>query len=384
MFEIFFDLVFVFALTRVITFMAGSPTALALAQGLLLLLLLLYSWGPYTWVGNLVRADVGLVRAATLVAMAAIFVVALVLPDAWTQGPGLVDAPLALALAYVVGRAVQLVILFWASTTDEPLRSTLRFFTAPVVLAWFPLIGGALLGGAAQTALWTAALLVDIGGARIASAFRPWQVRSVDHFTERFGLVLIIALGESLISAGAGPRTMAPVSAAVAAALLGLASTVCLWWLYFDRLAAAARKAVSNVSGERRGDVAGDAYGLGHSPLIIGAIYVALGIEEVIGRLTEEPSHPGPVGWEAATALYGGAAVYLLSRLVFRRLTLWTIYPVQVVVAVLPLVLLPVGRSLPPLTALALLTVLLVGVTWFERRIDRRDERTATAQRLLP
>ena len=88
MFEIFFDLVFVFALTRVITFMAGSPTALTLAQGLLLLLLLLYSWGPYTWVGNLVRADVGLVRAATLVAMAAIFVAALVLPDAWKQGPG--------------------------------------------------------------------------------------------------------------------------------------------------------------------------------------------------------------------------------------------------------------------------------------------------------
>lgn len=375
MFEIFFDLVFVFALTRVITFMAGSPTALTLAQGLLLLLLLLYSWGPYTWVGNLVRADVGLVRAATLVAMAAIFVVALVLPDAWTQGPGLVDAPLALALAYVVGRAVQLVILFWVSTTDEPLRSTLRFFTAPVVLAWFPLIGGALLGGAAQTALWTVALLVDIGGARVASAFRPWQVRSVGHFTERFGLVLIIALGESLISAGAGPRTMAPVSAALAAALLGLASTVCLWWLYFDRLAPAAREAVNNVPGERRGDVAGDAYGLGHSPLIIGAIYVALGIEEVIAQLTEESGHPGRLGWSAATALYGGAALYLLSRLVFRRLTVGVVHPPQVVAALLPLALLPVGRSLPPLVALTLLTALLIGVTWFERRMDRRDER---------
>ncbi|MGW5582103.1 low temperature requirement protein A [Micromonospora chokoriensis] len=384
MFEIFFDLVFVFALTRVITFMAGTPTALTLAQGLLLLLLLLYSWGPYTWVGNLVRADVGLVRAATLVAMAAIFVVALVLPDTWTQGAGLVDAPLALALAYVVGRAVQLVVLFWVSTTDPPLRSTLRLFVVPVVLAWFPLIGGALLGGAGQTALWTVALLVDIGGARIASAFRPWQLRSVGHFTERFGLVLIIALGESLISAGAGPRTMAPVSAAVAAALLGLASTVCLWWLYFDRLAPAAREAVGSVPEDRRGDVAGDAYGLGHSPLIIGAIYVALGIEKVIDRLTEESAHAEPLGWEAATALYGGAAVYLLSRLVFRRLTLWTIHPTQVVAAVLPLVLLPAGRSLPPLAALALLTVLLVGVTWFERRMDRRDERPESARPLRP
>ncbi|MFI6238168.1 low temperature requirement protein A [Micromonospora sp. NPDC050784] len=380
MFEIFFDLVFVFALTRVITFMAGSPSALTLAQGLLLLLLLLYSWGPYTWVGNLVRPDVGLVRAATLVAMAAIFVAALVLPDAWHQSPGLFDAPFTIALAYVVGRAVQLVILFWVSATNPPLRSTLRFFSVPVILAWLPLIAGALLGGVAQTALWTAALLVDIGGSRIASAFRPWQLGSVDHFTERFGLVLIIALGESLISAGEGPRTMAPVGVAVLAALLGLTSTVCLWWLYFDRLAPAARKAVSNVPGERRASVAGDAYGIGHSPLIIGAIYVALGIEEVIAQLTEESTHPGRLGWEAATALYGGTALYLLSRLAFRRLTLRAVYPTQVAAALLPLPLLPIGRSLPPLAALTLLTAFLIGVTWFERRMDRRDERPEPAQ----
>ncbi|MEU7802968.1 low temperature requirement protein A [Micromonospora arborensis] len=384
MFEIFFDLVFVFALTRVITFMAGSPSALTLAQGLLLLLLLLYSWSPYIWVGNLVRPDVGLVRAATLVAMAAIFVAALVLPGAWQQSPELFDAPLTLALAYVVGRAVQLVILFWASTTDPPLRSTLRFFTVPVMLGWIPLVIGALLGGAAQTALWTVAFLLNVGGARIASRFRPWQLRSVDHFTERFGLVLIIALGESLISAGAGPRTMAPVGTAVLAALLGLTSTVCLWWLYFDRLAPAARRAVSDVPDERRASVAGDAYGLGHSTLIIGAIYVALGIEEVIGQLTEKSAHPHGLGWEAATALYGGTALYLLSRLVFRRLTIRSVHPTQVVAALLPLPLLPIGRSLPPLAALALLTVFLIGVTWFERRVDRRDERTATAQALLP
>ncbi|GAB3950594.1 hypothetical protein GCM10027614_51270 [Micromonospora vulcania] len=266
MFEIFFDLVFVFALTRVITFMADTPSALTLAQGLLLLVLLLYSWGPYTWVGNLVRPDVGPARAATLVAMAAIFVAALVLPDAWRQGPELFDAPFTLALAYVVGRAVQLVVLFWVSSTNPPLRSTLRFFSVPVTVAWIPLIVGALLGGTAQTVLWTVAFLVDIGGARIASSFRPWQLRSVDHFTERFGLVLIIALGESLISAGAGSSDAGPVGVGLAAALLGLTSTVCLWWLYFDRLAPAARQAITNVPGERRADVAGDAYGLGHSP----------------------------------------------------------------------------------------------------------------------
>ncbi|MEV0217480.1 low temperature requirement protein A [Micromonospora sp. NPDC050695] len=384
MFEIFFDLVFVFALTRVITFMAQPPTALTLAQGLILLLLLIYSWGPYLWLGNLVRADVGPARAATLLAMAAIFVAALVLPDAWRQGPGLFDAPLTLALAYLVTRAVQLVVLLWASTEDAPLRSTLRFFAVPVAAAWLPLIVGALLGGVAQTVLWTVAFLVDIGGSRVASAYRPWPLRSLDHFTERFGLVLIIALGEALIAAGAGPRTTAPNGAGLVAALLGLVTTICLWWLYFDRLAPAARQSVLRVPDERRSSVAGDAYGLAHAPLIIGAIFIALGIEQVLGQLSEEPPHSARLSWPAATALYGGATLYLLARLVFRRLTLRTGRPGQVVAALLPLVLLPIARSLPALAELALLTLFLIAVTWHERRNDRRDPRIAPARPVRP
>ncbi|MEU5786020.1 low temperature requirement protein A [Micromonospora lupini] len=384
MFEIFFDLVFVFALTRVIAFMAQPPTALTLAQGLLLLLLLIYSWGPYLWLGNLVRADVGPVRAATLLAMAAIFVAALVLPDAWRQGPGLLDPPLTLALAYLVTRAVQLVVLLWASADDPPLRSTLRFFVVPVTAAWLPLVVGALLGGVAQTVLWTVAFLVDIGGSRVASAYRAWPLRSLDHFTERFGLVLIIALGEALIAAGTGPRTMAPTGAGLVAALLGLVVTVCLWWLYFDRLAPAARNSVLLVPRERRSHVAGDAYGLAHAPLIIGAIYVALGIEQVLGQLTEEAMHTARLSWPSATALYGGATLYLLGRLVFRRLTLRAVHPGQGVAALLPLLLLSVGRSLPALAELALLTLLLIAVTWYERRIDRRGDPVEPARSARP
>ncbi|CCH18138.1 Low temperature requirement A [Micromonospora lupini str. Lupac 08] len=256
--------------------------------------------------GNLVRADVGPVRAATLLAMAAIFVAALVLPDAWRQGPGLLDPPLTLALAYLVTRAVQLVVLLWASADDPPLRSTLRFFVVPVTAAWLPLVVGALLGGVTQTVLWTVAFLVDIGGARVASAYRAWPLRSLDHFTERFGLVLIIALGEALIAAGTGPRTMAPTGAGLVAALLSLVVTVCLWWLYFDRLAPAARNSVLLVPRERRSHVAGDAYGLAHAPLIIGAIYVALGIEQVLGQLTEETPHTSRLSWPSATALVRG------------------------------------------------------------------------------
>lgn len=109
-------------------------------------------------------------------------------------------------------------------------------------MAWIPLILGAVLGGTAQTLLWAAALVINFGGGFLASGFSGWQLRSPSHFTERHGLVLIIALGESLFSvgAGAGPAvTRAPV---LAGALLGFVTAVCLWWCYFKSAAPAAAR----------------------------------------------------------------------------------------------------------------------------------------------
>src|SRR5215469_16857119 len=121
-FEIFFDLVFVFALLQVISFMAKPPTPLLLVQGLVVLLLLWFSFVVYTWVGNQVRLDVGLVRAGMFVAMAAIFVAALVIPDAWRHGTQSVSAPLTLALAYIVVRAMHTALYYYGSAGDRRLR----------------------------------------------------------------------------------------------------------------------------------------------------------------------------------------------------------------------------------------------------------------------
>lgn len=371
-FEIFFDLVFVFALTRIMALIGQPPGPVGLAQGLLLLVLLWFAWSSYAWLGNQTPADVGLVRLGVLVAMAALFVAALVMPRSWSSGPGL-DGPLLLALAYVLLRVVHLLLYHWVAGSVPGLRARIRFFATVSALGWVPLLLGALLAGAAHAALWVAAFVIEIGGQRLSYAWRGvWPLRSPSHFAERHGLVLIIALGESLIAAGVGARSAVTAPPVLGMALVGLTVTVCLWWLYFDDAAPAAARALAWASEDRRARMAADAYSQTHLLLITGVIYVALGIEQVLAHVAEQDGGGGHAGggtlsWSASVALYGGAALYLAGRLLFRRLTGQAARPAQVAVAAAALLLLPLGRVLPPAAALGVLAVLLVAAAVGER-----------------
>ena len=370
-FEIFFDLVFVFALTRVISFMGQPPTPLTLVQGLILLLLLWMPWLTFAWLGNQARADVGLIRLGTLAAMAVIFVAALVIPDAWRRGNGSVDAPLTLAVAYIVFRALHLALYFYAAAENRRLRRTLRFFAITTTLAWVPLVLGAVLGGTAQTLLWAAAFAIDWNGGLIASFASGWQLRSPSHFIERHGLVVMIALGESLASVGAGSGgavTRAPV---LVAGVLGFTTAACMWWLYFENAASAAGQVLAaEPSGRRRSRMATNTYSAAHFPLIAGVIYTALGIEQVVDHLAHSrPGHAAgaPLDWTSTVALYGGVILYLAGRALFLRLSVGSAPTAQLVSIGVALVLLPVGRVLPALGSLGLITGFLVALVCYER-----------------
>ena len=369
-FEIFWDLVLVFALIRIIAFMAQPPTPLILGQGLVLLLLLWRSFAPYAWLSNQVRADVGLIRAGTFVAMAAIFVAATVIPNAWRHDRRAVQLPVILVLAYIVVRAVHLALYYHTSAGNPRLRVQVLLFAVPTVLGWAPLILGAVLGGTAQTLLWATALLIDTIGGRVATAFGGWQLRSPSHFTERHGLVLIIALGESLISVGTGAGTAVTRWPVLVAALLGLTTAVCLWWLYFENAASPAGQALARTHNERRAGTAADAYTVTHFLLIAGIIYIALGIEQVLARVAHsQPGHPAapPSDWTSTIALYGGLVLYLTGRILFLRLTVRHTPSAQIVAAVIALLLLPAARFLPALAALGLLNAFLVTLVCYER-----------------
>ena len=366
-FEIFFDLVFVFAITRVVSFMARSLTAATLAQGLILLLLLWWSWVAYVWLGNRVRTDQGLVRAGMLVVMAALFIAALVMPDAWSR-PGTVDAPLILAAAFIVVRLVYFGLQLTAAAEDRRLRVQLLADAIPQTFSLVPLIAGAVLLGAWQTALWAVAFAIDFGGGWLASRVGGWQVRSPGHFAERHRMVLIIVLGESLISVGTGAGDSVSRTMVLVAAALGFAAVVCLWRLYFEHLSGAAEDVLELASPARRARIARDAYTMVHFVLIAGVLYLALGAREVLSAMTDgsASSLGAPLNWPASTALYAGTAGYLAGRAAFTRLTVRQVPPVQLAAAAALLILLPVARHLPALAALSVVSVTLIALTVFE------------------
>ena len=376
-FEIFFDVVFVFALTRVIAFMGHPPTSLTLAQGLILLLLFWISWTNFTWLGNRTRVDVGPVSAGATPAMAAIFVAALVIPNAWRHGAATTQAPLTLALAYIVLTALHITLCLYAAIGDRQLRTTISIFATAVALAWIPLVLGAVLGGIAQTPLWAAAVVINFGGGQLASKVSGWHLRSLSHFSERHGLVLIIALGESLISVGAGAGAAVTRTPVLVAALLAFAATACLWWLYFKSSAPVAGEALRGAPAERRNQVATNAYSFAHFALVSGVIYIALGIEQVLAHLTHsQPRRAAGASLDSTStvALYGGVLLYLIGRATFVRFTVGSTPRGQLVAAGVALLLLPAARFLPALAALGLLTAFLVTLVVYEWLSGREQD----------
>jgi low temperature requirement protein LtrA len=366
-FEVFFDLVFVFAIIRVTAFITHPLSWETMAEGVLLVLLLWSSWSAYAWVGNQARADTGLVRAGATVAMAAIFVAGLVIPEAW-DATAPIDPPVVLAVAFAIARVIYLVLYLRATTQDRHVRSQLLLDTIPQSLALIAIIGGAVVGGATQTAAWAVAFAVDFSGGRGSSGVRGYRLRSPSHFAERHSLVMIIALGETLIAVGEGAGIAIVYWLVLAAAVLGLAVVVCLWWLY-SGCTAGGQQALERADAPRRARMARDAYTLAHLLLITGALYLAAGVEEVISHVTAGGSElPGAaLGWLAAIALYGGVALYLIGRVAFVRLTAGPVAVAPLVAAGLTVLLLPAAASLPAMAALGLLCVLVFSITGYDR-----------------
>jgi len=368
-FEIFFDLVFVFAITRVISFMTHSLTFLTLTRGLILLLLLWWSWCAYAWLGNQVRADQGLIQVGMLVAMAALFVAGLVMPDAW-GGRKSLDASLIVAITFAVVRVVYILSYLYAAGDDRRLRIQLLLETIPQSLALVAIIVGAVLGGTALTALWAGAFVIDFGSGRIISTFiKGYQLRSPPHFAERHGLVLIIALGESLISVGVGAGSSITKGIVLVAAGIGFAIAVCLYWLYFANVQEFASRALEKASEVRRAQIGRDAYTFAHFPMIAGILYMAVGIEEVVAHVARGGStiSGAPLNWAALIALFGGAALYLVGRMAFFLIAAKSSAPAQLVVAVTLLLVIPAARHLPALAALGLVCALLICLVGYEK-----------------
>ena len=363
-FELFFDLVYVFAMTQVTGYMVHAHDALGILQGLLVLALLWWTWSAYAWLGNQARADTGVVRGAMAVAMAALFVVALTIPEAWDDAEGGLDGPLVLVGAYLIVRCVHLTVYGVAARDDPGLRRQLTISWVPTLAGAVLLIAGVLLGGQLQTVFFAGALVVDWGGIYLTSREGNWRIHSAPHWTERHGLFIILAIGESVVAIGVGAAGQPISTPLLVAGVLGIEAALCLWWLYFDVVSRAAEHRLRDAQGQARVRMALEAYTYGHFPIVAGIIVGAVGVEGVLAHAGDGE----PLGLFYAAALYGGFALYLAGHLLFKQRMYAALSVERLVTVGVLLLALPAAAFLPPLVGLAGLVLLLCVLIVVETR----------------
>jgi low temperature requirement protein LtrA len=352
--ELFFDLVFVLAITQCTALMSADPTWSGLAQGILVLGVLWWSWTGYAWLTSVVDPEEGAVRIAMFAAMAAFLIVSIAVPDAFG------DLALEFALAYGAVRAAHIALFVLASRDDPDLRRSVAGLAVGTAIGVGLLIGASFLDGLAQGALWVLALALDMGGPFFFGA-GGWKLVP-GHFAERHGLIIIIALGESIVAIGVGAHAHLDLGIA-AAAVLGVALSAALWWMYFDIVALVSRRRLIDApEGRVRNELARDSYSYIHFPMVAGIVLMALGLKTTLGHVSD-PLHTVP-----AFALLGGISAYLLGLVAFRLRHVHTINRQRLAMAVLLFALLPLATNIPALATLSILVALLAAMITYETR----------------
>lgn len=370
-FELFFDLVYVFAFTQVSGLMVHAHDAAGVAQGLVVLGLLWWTWAAYSWLANEARADRGLLLAAMALAMAAVFVVALEIPDAFEEGEAGRAAAIVLVTAYGVVRLVHIAVYLLAAGADRALRRQVLISLGAALLPSLALLAiGALLGGAIQLLVWAAAWLLDVLVVFLTSLRGSWRLPAAGHWAERYGLVVILALGESVVAIGVGAAEEEVSLPLLAGALLAIGGSIALWWAYFRSVAARAEHRLAALPPAERPLRASEGYTYAHFPIVAGIVLAAVGVEEAMHRIPLGE----PLGLFGALALTGGTSLVLAATALFSAVVARRALVPRLVVG---LALLPTAvgiAALPALAAFAIPVAATVAALALESTLDRRAQ----------
>jgi low temperature requirement protein LtrA len=358
--ELFFDLVFVFAITQVTSLLAHHPTWGGVLRGMLVLTALWWAWTAYAWLTSTMDVDEGGVRLAMLASMGAMLFAALAAPGAFTH-----DAVL-FGVSYLLVRILH-VVLYAIAGRDDPdlLGAVLRFAPTAILGASLIVVAG-FLHGDDRIAVWIVALAIDYLGPAIIGAGRGWRI-APEHFAERHGLIILIALGESIVALGVGAG-FDLVAKVIVAAALGLVVVSALWWLYFDVAAIFARGRLTQASGVAQAKLARDAYSYLHLPMVAGIVLFAFGLKTTLGHVSDE------LGTVPAVGLCGGAALYLLGHVASLWRSTGRIFRRRTLAGIVLLALIPAAISIPALWAVALVSATCSLVVAYEA-IHHRESR---------
>jgi low temperature requirement protein LtrA len=363
--ELFFDLVFVFGLTQVTELMSENPTWEGLGQGILAMVALWWAWAAYAWLTNYIAAEEGLERLLMFAVMGAMLIAALAVPHAFG------DDALLFAVAYAVARWLHIFIFAEANEDIDTGQAIVRLARTALPSPTLLIVAGLVDDGTTRAVIWIVALTIDLAGPLVFGV-RGFRV-SARHFAERFGLIVIIALGESIVAIGAGVSSDLDAGIIVAAAL-GVVVSCALWWAYFDVWALITETRFRQARGHSRILIARDVYSYLHLPMTAGIVLIALGIKKTIGDV-DEPLKVAP-----AVALFGGIALYYAGHIGIRWRMTHTLFRGRLVALVVSVALIPLATEVDALLASALAAAVTSSVILYEALRYAEDRRRIRAE----
>jgi low temperature requirement protein LtrA len=353
----------------VTTVLSDDPTWSGLGHGLLILAALWWAWAAYAWLTNTVDPEMGAVWGAMLLAMGAMFVAALAVPDAFGRH-GVV-----FGVAFLIVNVMHLTLYALGARDDRDLFAAILRY-APLALSGAALIVAAgFVHGALRPLLWLAALAVGLFGP-ILGDLSGWRLQP-DHFVERHGLIVIIAIGESLVAIGLGARDTRLGASVIVAAVLGLVVVTSFWLAYFDFFQTRGRQLLADRSGTDRTGLARDLYTYLHLPMVAGVVLFAFALKKTLAHVGDD------LDTVPAFGLCGGPALYLLAYVALRFRVGRTVGGGRLVAAIACALLWPVAVVVPALVALTLMAMIWVALHAYEI-IWWREARAQTRALRLP
>jgi len=368
--ELFFDLVFVFCVTQIVSLLHDGVTWRAVGEVILVFWLVWWGWTQFTWALNAADTTHPRVEVATLVATGVAFFLAVGIPFAFH------GRSLWFAATYIAVRVLGLLVYDWVAWANESQRAAVRTFSLVSVGGMVAVLVGGILGGTAQYYCWGAAILMDIAAAVIGGRAEGWNLHA-GHFAERHALFVIIALGESLIVAALSLTDGEWPAIRITAAILAVAIAGAMWWSYFVRNKLELEEALEHKQGRDRSMFARDTYSIIHFPMVLGIIACAATVEHALAHPADPLSAAGRALLGASIVLFAGSMELALRRAGQRVHVARRVLPILTAVVVFALAAVPAVISLAAL--LLGLTFLVIGEPVRPRHVAKaRDASVAT------